>query len=134
MRKIILLAAGCVLLTIGGSSGAYARHGRHQHSYDSESIVAHPAGCPRSLFCGCGAAVEVFGTPRRELWLASNWLKYPRTAPAPGMVAARRGHVMVLREHVAGSTWIVFDANSGKGKTRVHARDISPYVIVNPHG
>jgi hypothetical protein len=95
-------------------------------------MVDHPSGCPGRAFCGCGAAVRVFGTPRRDLWLASNWLRFPRAAPAPGMAAARRGHVMVLESHVGGSTWIVYDANSGGHATRVHARSITGYVIVNP--
>ena len=97
-------------------------------------ILPHPPGCPSRAFCGCGAAVRVFGSPIRSLWLATNWLRFPRSAPAPGMVAVRRGHVFVLEHHVGGSTWQVYDANSGGRKTRRHARSISGYVIVNPHG
>ncbi len=98
----------------------------------SGGVVGHPAGCPGRAFCGCGAAVRVFGSPVRSLWLAAAWLRFPRAAPAPGMVAARRGHVMVLESHVEGSTWIVYDANSGGHATRVHARSIAGYTIVNP--
>ena len=101
---------------------------------ESAQILPHPAGCPSRAFCGCGAAVRVFGSPIRSLWLATNWLRFPRSAPAPGMVAVRRGHVFVLEHHVGGSTWQVYDANSGGRKTRRHARSISGYVIVNPHG
>lgn len=97
-----------------------------------ETSVGHPAGCPARAFCGCGAAVHVFGTARRDLWLASNWLRFPRTSPAPGMAAARSGHVMILESHVSGSTWIVYDANSGGHLTRIHARSIAGYSIVNP--
>jgi hypothetical protein len=97
-------------------------------------IVGHPPGCPSRAFCGCGAAVRVFGSPVRSLWLAANWLRFPRTAPAPGMVAARRGHVFVLEQHLGGSTWMTYDANSGRRLTRIHARSISGYVIVNPRG
>lgn len=96
-------------------------------------VVAHPAGCPRSLFCGCGAAVRVFGAPIRALWLAAAWFKFPRTSPAPGMVAVRRHHVFVLERHLGGNVWLAFDANSGGHLTRVHARSISGYTIVNPH-
>lgn len=95
-------------------------------------VVSHPSGCPRSLFCGCGASVRVFGHPVRNLFLASAWLRFPRAAPAPGMVAARRGHVMTLERHVSGDTWTVYDANSGGRQTRVHARSIRGYAIVNP--
>ena len=95
-------------------------------------VVGHPAGCPRRAFCGCGAAVRVFGTPRRDLWLAAAWLRFPRAAPAPGMVAARRGHVFVLEQHVVGNTWLAYDANSGGHATRIHQRSIAGYAIVNP--
>lgn len=97
-------------------------------------ILSHPSGCPRRAFCGCGASVEVFGRPIRNLFLAANWLRFPRAAPAPGMVAARRGHVFVLRRHISGSTWLAYDANSGGRRTRLHARSISGFAIVNPHG
>lgn len=98
----------------------------------SAEVVGHPAGCPRRAFCGCGASVEVFGHPIRNLWLAAAWFKFPRAAPAPGMVAVRRHHVFVLRSHIGGNTWLVFDANSGRGSTRVHSRSISGLAIVNP--
>lgn len=96
------------------------------------TIVAHPEGCPRSAFCGCGAAVKVFGHSVRELWLAANWFKFPRAMPAPGMVAVRRHHVFVLEQHLDGNTWLAYDANSGGHATRIHARSISGYTIVNP--
>jgi|SRR5882672_6827101 len=115
MRKWILAAV--LVLTAGRASA---------------EIVSHPAGCPRRAFCGCGAAVEVFGRPIRELWLAASWFKFPRAAPAPGMVAVRRGHVFVLRSHVEGHIWLVYDANSGRHSTRVHERSISGLTIVNP--
>lgn len=96
-------------------------------------ILAHPAGCPARAFCGCGAAVKVFGRPIRELWLAAAWFRFPRAAPGAGMVAVRRHHVFVLEVHVGGDTWLAYDANSGGRATRRHARSIAGYVIVNPH-
>lgn len=98
------------------------------------TILPHPSGCPRRLFCGCGAAVRVFGTPVRHLWVAANWLRFPRSAPSPGMAAARRGHVFILESHVAGNFWLVTDHNSGGGRSRLHVRSISGFTIVNPHG
>lgn len=99
-------------------------------------IVAHPRGCPARAFCGCGAAVRIFGKPIRSLWLAANWLRqFPRTDnPAPGTVAVRRDrhHVVVLERHISGSVWIVWDANSGHHRTRVHPRSIAGWVIVDP--
>lgn len=98
----------------------------------SGTLVAHPAGCPARLFCGCGASVRVFGHSVRELWLAANWYKFPRAAPAPGTVAVRRHHVFVLEADLGGGVWQVYDANSGRGGTRVHARSIAGYTIVSP--
>lgn len=98
------------------------------------SVVGHPAGCPSRAFCGCGAAVRVFGSPVRSLWLAANWFKFPRSAPAAGMVAVRRHHVFVLEADLGGGVWQVYDANSGGHATRIHARSIAGYVIVNPRG
>jgi hypothetical protein len=76
----------------------------------------------------------VFGRVVPELNLAANWLRFPRTAPAPGMVAARRGHVFVLEQHVGGDLWMAYDANSGGHATRIHARSLRGYTVVNPHG
>lgn len=96
-------------------------------------IGGRPAGCPSS-FCGCGAALRVFGHIVPELNLASNWLRFPRTSPAPGMVAARHGHVFVLEQHLGGDMWMAYDANSGGHATRMHARSLRGYTIVNPRG
>jgi hypothetical protein len=94
-------------------------------------VGGRPAGCPHS-FCGCGASIRVFGHIVPGLNLAANWLRFPRTAPAPGMVAARRGHVFVLEQHVEGDTWMAYDANSGGRATRIHARSLRGYTVVNP--
>ena len=129
-----------VLLLIVVTSSASARHNHHRHVVSVLSlksgteIVAHPSGCPSRAFCGCGAAVRVFGEPVRSLWLAASWLRFPRTSPAPGMVAARRGHVMVLEADLGNGVWQVYDANSGGRATRIHARPIAGYTIVNPRG
>jgi hypothetical protein len=96
-------------------------------------VGGRPAGCPRS-FCGCGASIRVFGHIVPGLNLAANWLRFPRTSPAPGMVAARRGHVFVLEQHVEGDTWMAYDANSGGRATRIHARSLRGYTVVNPRG
>lgn len=121
---------------------ARVKPGHHRHAPDAltstvsiaTQLVSHPEGCPRSAFCACGAAVHVFGHAVRDLWLAANWFKYPRALPAAGMVAVRRHHVFVLEAHLSGNTWIAYDANSGGHATRIHARSILGYTIVNPHG
>jgi hypothetical protein len=109
---------------------------RHVIDANGNGIVVggRPTGCPHA-FCGCEASRYVFGEMRRELYLASNWIrKFPRTAPAPGMAAARSGHVMILISHVGGNDWLVHDGNSGGGKTRDHVMSISRYAIVDPRG
>ena len=108
------------------------RHAMAEASGGRGQVVGgRPAGCPRS-FCGCGASIRVFGRIVPGLNLAANWLRFPRTAPAPGMVAARRGHVFVLERHVGGDTWMAYDANSGGHATRIHARSLRGYTVVNP--
>lgn len=107
---------------------------RHASRVAEPQIVDHPSGCPRSLFCGCGAAVRVFGTPRRDLWAAAAWYRFPRAMPAPGMAAVRHHHVMVLESSAGDGEWIVYDANSGGHATRIHARSLAGYTIVNPRG
>ena len=115
------------------------RHVAHHRHYAraaaviaSSTIVAHPAGCPARAFCGCGAALRVFGHDVRDLWLAANWYRFPRTSPAPGTVAVRPHHVMVLEAELGPGVWQVYDANSGGHATRIHARSIAGYTIVQP--
>lgn len=109
------------------SSSAVVRHGEAQ-------LLPHPAGCPSRAFCGCGASIEVFGRSIRELWLAAAWFKFPRAAPAPGMVAVRRHHVFVIREVRAPGLVLAYDANSGGRRTRIHLRSLAGYTVVNPRG
>jgi len=96
-------------------------------------IGSRPSGCP-NRFCGCEASLYKFGRIIPELNLASNWYRFPRTAPAPGMAAVRPGHVMILESQVSGNVWNVHDGNSGGHVTREHARSLAGYTIVNPNG
>jgi hypothetical protein len=96
-------------------------------------IGGRPAGCPYE-FCGCEASRYVFGEIRRELNLASNWIrKFPRAQASAGMAAVRNHHVMILMNHVNGTDWLVHDGNSGGHLTREHVRSIAGYVIVDPY-
>jgi hypothetical protein len=110
---------------------AKPRKARHHRSIDT-TIVAHPAGCPRSLFCGCGVSVKVFGRPIRALYLATNYGRYFNQASfGPGMVGYRSGHALyVIGGTVDNAT--VYDPNSGNHQTRVHARNLSRYRFVDP--
>lgn len=59
------------------------------------TIGTRPPSCPRA-YCRCGASLYLFGKIIPSLNLAANWLrKFPRALPAPGMVAARRGLLMI---------------------------------------
>jgi len=101
-------------------------------SAETERVLPHPQGCPSRNFCGCGAAVELFGSPVKDLWSARAWLRFPRAEAASGMVAVRAHHVMVLRAHLIGPWWFVYDANGGRHLTYYHVRNIRGYTIVNP--
>lgn len=97
-----------------------------------ERVIGHrPYGCPNA-FCGCEASLYRFGRIIPELNLASNWRRFPRAAPAPGMAAVRSGHVMILQSQVSGNVWNVHDGNSGGHMTREHARSLAGYTIVDP--
>jgi hypothetical protein len=41
-------------------------------------------------------------------------------------------HIVVLERHIRGSTWLVYDANSGRHRTRVHPRSLAGWAIVDP--
>ena len=96
-------------------------------------ILPHPPGCPSRAFCGCGAA-SYLGIQSRDLWLAANWFRFPRTQPGPGMAAVRRHHVMVIVSYQGSDRATVYDANSGRHMTRIHEVSLRGYTVVNPHG
>jgi hypothetical protein len=110
-----------------------ARSSYAQATNDATVVGRRPPGCPRT-YCGCGLSLKLFGKIIPRLNLASNWIRYfPRErAPRAGLVAARRGHVMLLLEQVGDREWRVFDPNSGGGLTRVHVRSVAGHVFLNP--
>ena len=145
MKRItqIAVAAAALLITVNAAD-ARPRHHHHRihhrihvdpngNQVEGRVVGGRKSGCPYA-FCGCEASLYLFGRIIPDLNLAWNWTrKFQRTSPAPGMVAARSGHVMVLMSHVSGSNWMVHDGNSGGHLTREHVRSISGYIIVNPH-
>ena len=97
-------------------------------------VVSHPAGCPRSQFCGCGVAVRVFGSPVRDLWLVQNWYRFPRAQPAAGNVAILGSrHVAYILQAYGDGTATLYDPNSGGGLTRVHRVSLRGWAVVDPH-
>lgn len=97
-------------------------------------IVGRPEVCPARAYCGCATALKVFGKPVRELYLAANWFKFPRTEPAPGMVAVRQHHVFVIEKVLDGNMVLAYDPNSGGHQTRIHVRSLVGFSVRNPHG
>jgi hypothetical protein len=146
-----ILCAMTVALSITAANATQLKHGqcdndgrcvsfatsedlsaRQRGQREATVIGRRPAGCPHR-YCGCEASLFKFGRIIPELNLAANWIrKFAPTSPAPGMAAARRGHVMILLSHSGGSDWLVHDGNSGGGKTRRHVRSIRGYVVVDP--
>ncbi len=99
----------------------------------ADVVGGRPFQCAVKKYCGCSISLRLFGRAEPKLFLAANWLRFPRAAPAPGMVAARKGHVMLLVYHVKGREWLTYDPNSGGGLTREHVRSIAGFTVVNPH-
>lgn len=101
---------------------------------DGVRFLSNPPCGLKTRFCGAGAAWDLFGKCIPSLYRAAAWFKFPRTSPAPNMVAVRYGHVFVLKQHIEGTNWLVNDYNSGGHKSRQWVRSIAGYKIVNPHG
>lgn len=99
---------------------------------DATVIGGRPPGCP-ARYCGCATARKV-GLSGAKWNLAANYLTLPRASCAPGMVAARRGHVFVIQSCNGNGTVTAWDPNSGGGKTRIHTRSLAGYAVVNPRG
>lgn len=104
-------------------------------SSEASVIGGRPAGCP-ARYCGCAVAGKV--GLRGAKWntnLAANYVRnLPRASCAPGMVAARSGHVFVIQACHGNGSVTAWDPNSGGGKTRIHTRSLAGYTVVNPRG
>lgn len=112
------------------------RYHRQMRQYQAELghvVGGRPDGCPRQ-YCGCATSLKVFGKIIPSLNLASNWYRFPRAHPSPGMVAVRNHHVMVITAYDGNGNATVYDPNSGGHATRIHQRSLAGYTVVNPHG
>lgn len=114
-----------------------------QQHYDSTVIGGMPAACERWVatipqirwkFCGCAVA-DYVGLDNSDGFfnLAGHFGVLARAAPANGMVAYNRHHVVALISHVEGRRWLAYDPNSGGRLTRIHVVDIGRYRVVSPH-
>lgn len=113
---------------------APARYNQRTGSLAAVQVLPHPAGCPRRLFCGCGASMHLFGRVKPGLMLAANWLKFPRAQAAHGMVAARRGHVFVIDKVLGNGTVMAYNYNGYGGRSTYQALSLRGYTVVNPRG
>lgn len=120
-----------------GAAAPAATPMRHRNerrvSRSAGQIVAHPAGCPRRLFCGCGSwayikgEVITRGGPAQSAW----WRRFPTAAAGPRMAEVRPGHVRIIIEAHGDGTATFYDPNSGGHLTRIH-RDRIRGRVVNP--
>lgn len=100
----------------------------------SRQPLKHPPGCPKTSFCGCGTAWEIFGTPIRALWLAANWFKFPRAQPAPGMVAVKQHHVFKIEKVLGPNTVLARNHNGSGHKSYLQVMSLNGYSVRNPKG
>lgn len=128
-----LTVATAALAFMATLADARPRHSARAFTTEQAQVVAHPTGCPRVRFCGCGVSVKVFGHPRRDLFRAASWRKFPRAAPAPGMVAVWGSRHVAYIISVQGNDALLYDPNSGGHLTRIHTRQL-PGLVVNPNG
>ncbi len=119
MKKIFALA---VVLFVIGTTQANAR----------------PSGCPHA-WCGCylAQAYGYTGAMARKLWLARNWLMFPRASMAPGNVAVfsrgRGGHVGRI-EAVKDGQVLLHSGNDGRA-VRTRWRSTRGLIaVVSPGG
>lgn len=135
-RAVRTVQATITCDTRGCSDHAVAAPRSEIVTVESEGRIVggRPAGCPYR-FCGCAVSLKVFGEIRRDLNLAYNWVrKFPRAHAAPGMVAARSGHVFYIQSVNADGTVVAWDPNSGGHRTRIHTVSLRGFTVVDPHG
>ena len=142
MKFMTVLAALLTLVFIHPAEARHRHHHRGSHHrlhYDTieingGSVVGgRPAGCPYQ-YCGCGTSLHIFGRIIAELNLAANWFRFPRTHPAPGMVAVRNHHVFAIERVIDDMTVVAYDLNSGGHRTRLHTVSLRGYSVRDPHG
>jgi hypothetical protein len=140
-RAVFYLVVLAILIIFAQIFGSKAHASpRSMQGVANVGTIAHPAGCPRSLFCACGLA-QYWGIWRAELNKVSNWPHEFSRASGPGVgVAAVRiggGH----HDHVIGivggspGAWEVVDFNSGKGQSHHYtAAGFPGYIFLNVKG
>jgi hypothetical protein len=132
--KLVCAGNDAGVVTTVRRGARYTSSVAHEVADRVQRIVAHPAGCPRTLFCGCGVSVRVWGHPVRKYYLAANYRAFPSAQPGSGMVAWRWGHAVYIESYIGGPKRLalVYDPNSGHHQTRVHVRSLNGFHVVNP--
>ena len=83
----VIAALLCVVMTATTNAKPHKKyHHRNSSSQSGEVIGGRPSGCPQR-FCGCALSIRIFGSINPRFNLAANWFSFPRTQPAPQMVA-----------------------------------------------
>lgn len=143
---IVAAAVGLILSNLPAQAKHkhyFKRHYNYHKTYTKNykqsqrqtlTILPHPIGCPKTAYCGCGTAVEVFGEPIRDLWLASSWFKFPKAEPAPGMVAVRQNHVFKIEAVLGPNTVLAKNHNGGGHKSYLQVLSLNGYSVRNPKG
>ena len=133
-----IVLVGAALFSSGGVASAAYRHHHYRSYHHTGRAVSYSGSLDASCRsaarmggpCGCWAAEHFFGNPVRALWLAANWLRFPRTQAAAGTAA-----VWPNAHHVAPVV-----AVNGDGTVTVadswatHAVRMAGLRFVNPHG
>jgi len=134
MKRTVTALAVLIAMSTSAYSKPYQNQYKPiQNTYPQQNYLPHPAGCPATAFCGCGAAKDLgLEDKDKSLWAAVTWFKFPRSRPAPNMVAVQQHHVFVLKQDQGNGLWLVADYNSGGHKSRLHVRGLTGFTIVNP--
>lgn len=108
------------------------RRGRGRHKRRSSAI---PQAVRRVPSAAAAAAPRRGSSARRSVRCGLLWPGLNSRGPRQVPAWLRCAGIMCScsESHLGGSTWLAYDANSGGHATRIHARSIAGYTIVNPH-
>lgn len=124
MQKMLILTT---ILSTSFFNAAQARpHLHHSSQAGVVKFLPHPAGCPRTLFCGCGARKSL-GISDVRLNLASNWTRFYHGIT---QVAVWPGHVAIIRQNFNDGTALLEDYNSGGHLSRLWRQPLRGAKIV----
>ena len=130
MKRLLLLSTLAFATLALNISPADARP-RHQRTHFATDVqyLPHPAGCPRTRFCGCGAYYDLTGkVVTRGTYAKASYWRHHYKGPTP--VAVWPGHVAIIEQMLGNGTALMRDYNSGGHKSRRHVRSLAGARIV----